>query len=237
MKQKSEKGLLSLEACVVVTLFIFFMLFIYSFFIVFETRNEMAHVVLATCNSLSLDTYETEKIENSGSITTTFFAELYGQLTNADSDPFVNHDFWYKIEKGSSGAAEGIWNGTIYATESGKQEAVDQDNTKAAETGKKNTTSLDVNGQGAYAVNTGLNAVIRERFLAYLADGDEKQADRILKRFCVVSGVDGLDFSASYISSGKLHIVLRYQIQYEFNAFNFDTISFEQSACSKLWAS
>ena len=35
-RRSSEKGLLSLEASIAVTIFIFLMLFMYSFFVVFE---------------------------------------------------------------------------------------------------------------------------------------------------------------------------------------------------------
>lgn len=55
---QKEQGLLSLEACICVTIFIFLMLFIYSFFIFFEARNVMAHVTLATADSMALDAYE-----------------------------------------------------------------------------------------------------------------------------------------------------------------------------------
>lgn len=57
-KQTGERGLLSLEACISVTIFIFLMLFMYSFFILFEARNIMAHALLATTDSMAKDAYE-----------------------------------------------------------------------------------------------------------------------------------------------------------------------------------
>lgn len=57
-KRTGERGLLSLEACISVTIFIFLMLFMYSFFILFEARNIMAHALLATTDSMAKDAYE-----------------------------------------------------------------------------------------------------------------------------------------------------------------------------------
>ena len=70
---KREKGLLSLEACIAVTIFIFMMLFLYSFFVVFEVRNEMGHVTLATANSLSLDEYENYALGSSDTVGQIFY--------------------------------------------------------------------------------------------------------------------------------------------------------------------
>lgn len=68
-----EQGLLSLEASIVVTIFIFLVLFLQSFFVIFEARNEMAHVTLATCNSLALDVYENEQLTHSSATMDFFF--------------------------------------------------------------------------------------------------------------------------------------------------------------------
>ena len=46
-----EKGSISLEACIVVPMFIFLMLFMYSFFSFFIARNEIGHAVLATAKA------------------------------------------------------------------------------------------------------------------------------------------------------------------------------------------
>ena len=79
---KREKGLLSLEACIAVTIFIFMMLFLYSFFVVFEVRNEMGHVTLATANSLSLDEYENDALGSSDTVGQIFY-NVYGQATKS----------------------------------------------------------------------------------------------------------------------------------------------------------
>ena len=94
-KIKSEKGLLSLEACIAVTIFIFMMLFLYSFFVVFEVRNEMGHVTLATANCLSLDEYENDALGSSNTIGQIFY-NVYGQATNSQND-FTDFRKWYEF--------------------------------------------------------------------------------------------------------------------------------------------
>ena len=218
-----EQGLLSLEASIVVTIFIFLVLFLQSFFVIFEARNEMAHVTLATCNSLALDVYENEQLTHS-SATMDFFLALNGIGRTLHSDSFVDDSLWHKVAKGSGPA--GIWNGTIYATEAGKN-------------GTPNTKTNDVFGNSAVAVSADLEKAIRKRFVAYLSGGNTAQAERILKRYKIVGGVDHLDFSGSYISSGKLYVSVKYEIEYTFNTFKVPgqkPLRFEHTACSKLWS-
>lgn len=52
---RGTSGLLSLEASIALTIFIFLMLFMFSFLVVFEARNQIAHVLLSTADSLSKD--------------------------------------------------------------------------------------------------------------------------------------------------------------------------------------
>lgn len=187
---KNEKGLLSLEACIAVTIFIFMMLFLYSFFVVFEVRNELGHVTLATANSMAFDAYENDTLGNSSTIGQIIY-NLYGNATNSNNG-FTDYRQWYD----GSTVTDADGNVTLSA------EFVD---------------------------------VIKTRFIAYLTSGDADKADAILKRYHVVNGVDGLDFSGSHVSGGKLYLSVKYEIEYEFNVFNFGNNKFEHTACSKLW--
>lgn len=189
-KIKSEKGLLSLEACIAVTIFIFMMLFLYSFFVVFEVRNEMGHVTLATANSMSLDAYENDTLGESDTIGQIFY-NVYGQVTNSQND-FTDFRKWYD-----------------------------------------NSTVTDADGN--VTLSAEFTDVVKTRFIAYLTSGDADKADEILERYHVVDGVDGLDFSGSYVSDGKLYLSVKYEIEYEFNVFNFGNNKFEHTVCSKLW--
>lgn len=189
-KIKNEKGLLSLEACIAVTIFIFLMLFLYSFFVVFEVRNEMGHVTLATANSMSLDAYENDTLGESDTIGQIFY-NVYGQATNSQND-FTDSRKWYD-----------------------------------------DSTVTDENGN--VTLSAEFAGVVKARFIAYLTSGDADKAEEILKRYHVVNGVDGLDFSGSHISDGKLYLSVKYEIEYEFNVFNLGSNKFEHKACSKLW--
>lgn len=189
-KIKNEKGLLSLEACIAVTIFIFLMLFLYSFFVVFEVRNEMGHVTLATANSMSLDAYENDTLGESDTIGQIFY-NVYGQATNSQND-FTDFRKWYD-----------------------------------------DSTVTDENGN--VTLSAEFAGVVKARFIAYLTSGDADKAEEILKRYHVVNGVDGLDFSGSHISDGKLYLSVKYEIEYEFNVFNLGSNIFEHKACSKLW--
>lgn len=189
-KIKNEKGLLSLEACIAVTIFIFLMLFLYSFFVVFEVRNEMGHVTLATANSMSLDAYENDTLGESDTIGQIFY-NVYGQATNSQND-FTDFRKWYD-----------------------------------------DSTVTDENGN--VTLSAEFAGVVKARFIAYLTSGDADKAEEVLKRYHVVNGVDGLDFSGSHISDGKLYLSVKYEIEYEFNVFNLGSNKFEHKACSKLW--
>ncbi len=176
MFKKREEGLLSLEASISLTIFIFLMLFMYSFFVFFEARNAMAHTLLATAQSLSLDAYEKGKAIDDENIIS-LVKQLYYVVVSEDSS-FV-----------SAGELTG-------------------DNVESQ---------------------------VKERFIAYLADGDVAKANKILKRYNIDGGVDGLDFSESTYEGDKLKIVLKYKIEYEFQVFALDGHEMKQSVCSKTW--
>ena len=144
----------------------------------------MAHVLLSTTNSMSLDTLQSDKLGGTDDLSSI----IYGIYSYASKDEkgFTDATNWAKVDVKACDSPE-------------------------------------------------FTQIIRKRFIAYLADGDEDGADAILKRYHIVGGINGLDFSESYIASGNLHISVKYTLEYEFNMFNLGTMSFEQSACSKLW--
>ena len=209
---RSESGVLTLEASICLTLFIFLMLFIYSFFVVFEARNVMAHAVLSTTDSLALDVYRTDKLQGSDDMAAFFDTLFHAALPN--DSPFVTNTKWYTLNEYSSD-----WNNNIYAGEgSGDDE-----------------NYLDEYGNKAY-VSSAFAEVVKTRFFAYLAGSDQKDdIENVLNRYHVVGGMEGIDFSKSRIIGDKLFIVISYQLDYEYDVMNLLGIQFEQSACSKLW--
>lgn len=76
---------------------------------------------------------------------------------------------------------------------------------------------------------------IKTRFVAYLSGGDESAADEQLERMNIVNGLDGLDFSNSYVRDNTLYIVLDYELEYDFNIWGLGKVPVKQTTCSKLW--
>ena len=78
-------------------------------------------------------------------------------------------------------------------------------------------------------------ALLAFPLLAYLGGGDPAQAEKVLKRYNIRGGADGLDFSGSHSDGEKVWLSVKYTIDYEFRVFRTDGLEMEQTACSKLW--
>lgn len=182
-RRAATSGLLSLEASIVLTIFLFLMLYMYSFLVIFEARNEIGHTLLTTADSLALDAFASNTPEDQ-TIASLLF-KLFGGLNDGNGTYTLTNKWYDKKE-----------------------------------------------------YNKDANLVpdtIKTRFIAYLAGGDEKEADRVLKSLNIEGGIDALDFSGSYIANGDLYIKVRYKIDYEFKVFGLGSMTFEQSCCSRLW--
>lgn len=88
-----ESGLLSLEASIAVTIFIFLMLFMYSFFVIFEARNQIGHVLLSTADSLALDAYSSNSLDDDNSLQGIIYG-IYGAFAKTDGT-FTETDKWF----------------------------------------------------------------------------------------------------------------------------------------------
>lgn len=89
-KRKSEDGTISLEACIVVPIFIFLILFIYGFIVMFMGQQMISHSMLQSAESLSIDSYGTEKIRDEDDnpateLVITFMENLFTGSFSADS--------------------------------------------------------------------------------------------------------------------------------------------------------
>lgn len=91
-KTDRTKGSVTLEASIALTIFIFLMLFMYSFFVMFEARNEMAHTMLATTNSLAFDPYVTETVKEDSAQQLLY--SLYGKISDSNGK-FIDNSKWY----------------------------------------------------------------------------------------------------------------------------------------------
>ena len=101
-KRKSEDGTISLEACIVVPIFIFLILFIYGFIVMFMGQQMISHSMLQSAESLSLDSYGTEKIRDEDDnpateLVITFMENLFTGSFSADSidSTFASTKRWY----------------------------------------------------------------------------------------------------------------------------------------------
>ena len=192
MRKYSDRGVITLEACVSVLSFLILMLFLSSLFVMFMAQNVTAHTALQTSQSLAMDVYRTDslikedgKLVSIGASLTQFITKLVG---SSDEDPyFITDERWYQNKDGD-----------------------DPDSAVVAE-------------------------AVKTRFLGYLAGGDEKKADESLKSMNVVNGLEGLDFSGCKVEGKNLYVVLKYELEYDFNLWNAKPLQVEQTACSKLW--
>lgn len=167
-----------MEASIALTIFIFLMLFMYSFLVIFEARNQIGHVLLTTADSLALDAFANESLGDDDSVQGILYG-IYGK-TQSSNGSYTESSKWYS-------------------------------------------------GGGA------VEETVKTRFLSYLSGGDRAEADRILKELNIVGGLDGLDFSNCSVSGDDLFLEVHYKLEYEFQVFNLDTLSFSQSCCSKIW--
>lgn len=83
--------------------------------------------------------------------------------------------------------------------------------------------------------NEKIAQAVKTRFVGYLTGGNETEADEFLERMNIVDGLDGLDFTGSYVDNDTLYIVLKYNLEYDFNIWNVGKVEVEQTTCSKLW--
>lgn len=91
--KKETKGLLSLEASIALTIFIFLMLFLYSFFVVFEARNQIGHVLLSTAESLSLDAFATDTLKDDESLKSIIY-NIYSNSSESNG-LYTENKKWY----------------------------------------------------------------------------------------------------------------------------------------------
>ncbi|MGN0352879.1 MAG: hypothetical protein ACI4ES_14605 [Roseburia sp.] len=103
IKMKNQ-GSITIEACIAVTLFMFFVLYIYSFFIVFEAQGKISSTLIRTTESLSLDSYAIEQLALDDGLETNvhnWIVELGINATN-DNPEFVSTQKWYKSNEDGS---------------------------------------------------------------------------------------------------------------------------------------
>lgn len=98
----TDKGAVTLEACVIVTLFMFFMLFFLGLFSMFMVQNSIAHSVIQTTQSLALEKHITEELAfESGDGLKEIITQVTLTLFDEKNDNvyFSNTSKWYESEE------------------------------------------------------------------------------------------------------------------------------------------
>ena len=100
MRKSSQRGAITLEACISVLSFLVLMLILSSLFVMFMAQNVTAHVTLQAAQSLSLDAYRIEKLmKEDGKMGTVSdnLAQMVAKVTGSSSDNpyYVTDNRWY----------------------------------------------------------------------------------------------------------------------------------------------
>ena len=85
-----------------------------------------------------------------------------------------------------------------------------------------------------YTSDGGGNQIAKERFVGYLAGGDENKAEEKLKGMGIVDGLEGIAFETK-VEGEVLTVTIKYKIQYWFDFLGMGEIPMEQTIKSRLW--
>ncbi|MCQ2534500.1 MAG: hypothetical protein MJ172_08045 [Clostridia bacterium] len=195
-KGSNCSGLITLEACITVIMFLFVMLFLCGLYVVYMAQSKVADTALKTVQSLSFETYYINKLHLSGNLT----------------------------ENGSIQSSIGYLVSRIFT---GKDSAHPDSFSYSQQYFSDNLW-----WKGS---QTSIGEVVKKRFIGYLSGGDENLANKILKGLNIDNGIDGLDFSQSYVEGEELHIVINYTIEYPFDIADLGKRQTTETVCSRLW--
>lgn len=94
--KKQEDGMISIEAGIVVPVFMILIMFIYGLILFFMGEQAVTHALIQCAESLSLDPLATEKLEpgeiNNGA---DLLTALYTEVVSIGSDGFASTEKWY----------------------------------------------------------------------------------------------------------------------------------------------
>lgn len=91
-KQRNNEGSITLEACIVVPIFIMLMLIINGIFVLFMGQQIMSHTLIQSAKSLALDPYSSQRVAaDKEDDLADMFVDIF-TLTHGD---YVSTDQWY----------------------------------------------------------------------------------------------------------------------------------------------
>ena len=195
--KERQEGVMALEACISLTLFMIVMLTLYSILQMFTVQSMIAHAAQESCQSMAIENY------NNSSVLTGTMQQIpnwiLSMVTGRGKDDFSSSaDF----------SLENFFTGSL-----GKDSVL-----------KKLNARIDVQSNA------------KKRFSAYLA-GNETKADKLLKNYGVVNGLDGVSFNGTDKSSTDMTIQVTYKIRLLFyiEMFQFGEFESTQKVCCRLW--
>lgn len=99
VRYKRDSGVVSLEACIVLPIFVFLILFFYGFMFLFAGEQLVSHALIQSAVSLSLDSYATDKLSDSSEVDS-FMQDLFNSalVEVAEADGETSHsssEKWY----------------------------------------------------------------------------------------------------------------------------------------------
>ena len=98
-----NRGSLTLEAAIMVPMFIIIMLVVNGLFLLFMGQQIMLHTLVQSAKSLSYDVYATQRAENNKSDSLT---EMALDLFSIGSEGYMSTEQWYKEDGDLEGAIE-----------------------------------------------------------------------------------------------------------------------------------
>ena len=92
--KKETEGVLSVEAAIALSVFLFFMMFLYSIMLLITGRETINTALVRSAESLALDSYAVETIGSTGGSVEGALTTLLG-ITNMDTTDFSSGEKWY----------------------------------------------------------------------------------------------------------------------------------------------
>lgn len=91
-RMRDTKGSITLEACIVVPIFVALMLVINGLFVLFMGQQIMSHTLIQTAKSLAFDPYATQRMEGNS----VNLDDLFADIISIGSDGYYSRDAWYE---------------------------------------------------------------------------------------------------------------------------------------------
>ena len=94
-KIKDDNGVVTLEACIVVPVFVLLMLLVNGLFVMFMGQQIVTHVAIQSAKSLALDPYSVQRVAADKQ---DHLADMFVDLFTIGNGEFVSTDQWYMTD-------------------------------------------------------------------------------------------------------------------------------------------